>query len=178
MAGDLRPVFHRVGLHFAVELERVGPAPDAHRLAAAGRRASQDHGSLGRLGDAHVVPLQGPGGVSHTLEQRVAPALAGKRDREYADLRRLLGSAGSTERVRQQLMSEADAEEGALEFAHETPDRALLLDNQRMLIDVRYIDSAAHHPKHVVALERRDPPALVELDGVPGDALRAQPLTE
>jgi len=116
--------------------------------------------------------------VSHALEQRVAPALVGKRDREYADLRRPLGSAGPTERVRQQLMSEADPEEGALEFAHETPDRALLLDEPGMLLDIPDIHRSAHHPEHVVGLERRDLCAFIELHGVPGDALRAQPLAE
>ena len=146
-------------------------AAEADRLAGADVGAGEDDGTLGRLGDLDRVPLQAGLAVGQAGEQGVGPAGGGQLDREDADLGRALRAAGAAERVGQQLVAQADAQERALEVAHPVADRRLLRHQPGMLVDVPDVHRAAHHPELVVAVQRRDRLALVEPDRVPGDAV-------
>ena len=116
------------------------------------------------------MPLQGLEGRRHTLEERIATAGLGQRDIEDADLG-LGGLADPAAHCRaQQLVPEADAHERQPALDRGS-DRALLDRQPGMLLLLPHVHRSAHDPQRIVAVERRNPFARIEFDGVPGDAV-------
>ena len=124
------------------------------------------------------MPLQRLGAVRLAREHRIALALFGQRDLHDADLGRPLRPAGAAERIGEQLVAEADAEERPLELAHPLPDRALLGDQPGILLDIPHIHRPAHDPQRVIGAELRDRLALIQLDRIPRDAVLFQEFPE
>jgi hypothetical protein len=47
-----------------------------------------------------------------------------------------------------------------------------------MLLDIPNIHGPTHDPQHVIAIERRDPSALIEFYGIPGNAVPPEKIAE
>lgn len=68
-------------------------------------------------------------------------------------------------------MAETEAEERPIKFADPLPYRALLFHRPRKLAYVPDVHGSTHDPQRVIALERRNSFALVELDRIPCNAV-------
>ena len=105
---------------------------------------------------------------------RARPPAAGRRrglpsplrrhvDVEHADLGRIHERHPPAEGVGQQLVPEADAEEGPLQFGHPVPDGRLLADEPGVLVLLPDVLGTSHGHHDVEVLERWDRLARIEL---------------
>ena len=91
---------------------------------------------------------------------------------------RALRAARPAQRVGQQLVSQADPEERALQLAHPAADGLLLGHQPRVLVHVPHVHRPTHHPQGVVVLQAWDRLALVELHRRPFDAVGSQEVAQ
>ena len=97
------------------------------------------------------------------VEQPGARARVGRRDGEDALLGKHAVAAASAERIGEQLVAEADAEEGERALQHRLADDTLLAREPRVRLLVGDVHRAAEHPQCVDAVERRGGLAPVEV---------------
>ena len=158
-------------------LDAVGLISHPEGLDRTGRRSGEGHRARRRGDHLGGVPLQAPGDRRQAGEQRVAHALGGELDLEDADLGRGPGRDPPAERVGQELMAQADAEEGHPP-RDGLADGRLLRPKPRVPVLLPDIHGPAHDPERVVAVQGRYRRAGVELDRVPAHPVGGQEVPE
>lgn len=145
--------------------------------AQSGERA-QDRRARGRAAHLGTMPLQRLEAVGDALEQRIAAARIRQLDFEHANL--WLGRLAdfTAQRGTQQLMAQANPEIGHGAFHYCLADCPLFGGEPGVLILLPDIHGTPHGPELIVARERGDRGALVQLDGVPGNAILRQEVAE
>ncbi len=91
-------------------------------------------------------------------------------------LRRLAHLAA--ERLAQELMAEAEAQERHAPHGDGVADRRHLRLQPGMLVRLPDVHRPAHDPERVIAIEGRDLVAGIQLDSVPGDAVGGEEVPE
>ena len=123
------------------------------------------------------MPLQAGHGGIEPGEQRVGAACPGEADLHDADLGLGHRLHPAAERIGEELMAEADAEERHAP-GHRLADDGLLVGEPGVGVLLEDIHRPAHGDEPVIAVERRNRLALVELHRVPGDAVGAHEVAE
>ena len=117
-------------------------------------------------------------GRGHALEDRARTARVRQLDLQNADLGHRGGADLAAERLREQLVTEAEAEERHLPLDHRFANRGALRRQPRIGVVLPDIHRATHHPERIVGAEVRDRFPFVELYRGPFDAIFAQEIPE
>ena len=117
------------------------------------------------------MPLQAEKLLGHALEEGATVPRFGKLHRHHPDLR--LGGRPhlAPEGFGEELVAEAEPEEGAPGLAHPLSDRGKLGLYPGMLVLLPHVHRAAHADEHVESIEVGNGLAFVELHRLPLDAV-------
>ena len=173
-----QPLGKRRRVDLGVELQAEGALAAGQRLHGAARRAREHRGTGGRPHHLGRMPLQEAAARRQAREQRMAPPGVVQRDLEDADLGHRRRPHLAAQRIRQQLVAEADAEVGQGARQHRLADRRLLGAQPgvlRLLPDVH-----RRRPSPAARRSRRDPgsPRPRRARPHPRDAVGTQQLAE
>ena len=114
----------------------------------------------------------------HAFEDRARTARLRQLDLQDANLGHRSGADLAAERLGEQLVTEAEAEERHLPLGHRFANRGALRLQPRVGVVLPDIHRAAHRPERIVGAEVRDRLPFVELYRGPFDVIFAQKIPE
>ena len=160
----------------ALQAERA--LPDGDGLNRATGRGGEHLGTVRRPAHLGAMPLQEAAALRQAREQRVSGGAGAQLDLEHPDLRRGGRPDLAAQRIREQLMAEADAEERHGARQHRLANRGLLIGQPGVLRLLPDVLGPAHDPERVESAQIRNLLAEIEPHRVRGDVVLLQECPE